>query len=522
MRNWCGRIAAVVLGVVMSAAAVAGPRIVPAGEAEFKEISAVAAAMLTTLADADAAGAAAAFAGDEGQRALLRAHQDLGSAWGKLGRAMEAARVEDAEVLMLAKGYRGAIRSVIKTLPEQMLIVNGDDAALSGGDLFCEGLRLRRTGGAWRVVSLMPGGRREEAMARLIRGMATAVRAVEAGVAGGKLRSVEEVTRALYDETTDPLLAYGRSTLDRTTGVAGAWKSPIAAESLRGAIGKELHSREVTELIGSLPGLPYGSVHRDGISVVAESAGVQLGVRSDALARTVETMYLMAPGADGFEGYGGELPSGLSMTDTRADVERKLGRPPQSFGGADFEYCALYPRLGLAVTFATRSPRVMDKPIRDVRLERPDAGGAEAVRGPAGKPGRLGLRFVAAGAGAQADEMADPADATGRAKMLVEHAAVVDERDVAAVAGTVNGSGTAITLDLTPEGGKKLAAATKANIGRRLAIVLDGRALIAPTIRSEVGERVMIDMGSEEIEVTNRIANTIHAAAFSSGLGTKE
>ena len=52
-----------------------------------------------------------------------------------------------------------------------------------------------------------------------------------------------------------------------------------------------------------------------------------------------------------------------------------------------------------------------------------------------------------------------------------------------------------ISVEMTPDGAAKLEQVTRENIGRRLAIVLDGRIVVAPTIRSSVSKAVAISLG---------------------------
>lgn len=66
-----------------------------------------------------------------------------------------------------------------------------------------------------------------------------------------------------------------------------------------------------------------------------------------------------------------------------------------------------------------------------------------------------------------------------------------------------------IEVTLTPEGSKRLAEATRHNINKHLAIIIDGRVVSAPVIKSEIsGGKAMISghfSQSEALLLSNRI-----------------
>jgi hypothetical protein len=69
---------------------------------------------------------------------------------------------------------------------------------------------------------------------------------------------------------------------------------------------------------------------------------------------------------------------------------------------------------------------------------------------------------------------------------------------------------------MTPGGAQALERITAANIGRRLAIVLDGEVLMAPNIRSRISREVEIsfapgDVPKDPRELLGRLHAAIHA-----------
>lgn len=118
---------------------------------------------------------------------------------------------------------------------------------------------------------------------------------------------------------------------------------------------------------------------------------------------------------------------------------------------------------------------------------------------PSAAPAHLAFRLVASD-----DADADPAkfemlsDPFTHAMIPVDRQVLLDETDVSKV--QLVPSDHVISMKMTPGGAAKLKQITAANIGRRLAIVLDGRIIIAPTIRSAVSKAVAISLGPKQTD----------------------
>lgn len=107
--------------------------------------------------------------------------------------------------------------------------------------------------------------------------------------------------------------------------------------------------------------------------------------------------------------------------------------------------------------------------------------------------GAFQIRLIVAD-GEAGEALPDPADANQT--LLVSRDVIADAEDLAAVAAATNDDGTrGILIILTPAGGDRLELVTRENIGRRLAIVLEGEILIAPTIRAAVAGNIVISFG---------------------------
>ena len=72
-----------------------------------------------------------------------------------------------------------------------------------------------------------------------------------------------------------------------------------------------------------------------------------------------------------------------------------------------------------------------------------------------------------------------------------------------------------VSLELTPEGTKKFAEATKANLGKSISIVYDGNVISAPTVQSEItGGQAQIT-GMQSVEEAQELAATIRIGSLS-------
>ena len=85
---------------------------------------------------------------------------------------------------------------------------------------------------------------------------------------------------------------------------------------------------------------------------------------------------------------------------------------------------------------------------------------------------------------------------------------VVRNSDIATVAVEEAGGSFRVALHLTPEAGTRMRAATREFLGRRMAVLIDGKIVAAPVIQGTIGEDVVIDAGFRRDEAF-RIARAI-------------
>jgi hypothetical protein len=98
--------------------------------------------------------------------------------------------------------------------------------------------------------------------------------------------------------------------------------------------------------------------------VTCKRLGMEIGDR-DGKIRSV-TLYNQG---NGFAAYTGELPNGLSWSDTRATVEQKLGPPDSLTGGNYVGFFAAYERLGLLITYTGRSADDYSATMESIRVQ---------------------------------------------------------------------------------------------------------------------------------------------------------
>jgi preprotein translocase subunit SecD len=85
-------------------------------------------------------------------------------------------------------------------------------------------------------------------------------------------------------------------------------------------------------------------------------------------------------------------------------------------------------------------------------------------------------------------------------------------RDLYRVQASTKEGHPALTLRLNREGAARLARLTSANVGRRVALVVDGRILIAPTIRSPITGGAVSIQGFKSSEEAERLGVLLQTA----------
>lgn len=146
--------------------------------------------------------------------------------------------------------------------------------------------------------------------------------------------------------------------------------------------------------------------------------------------------------------------------------------------------------------------------------EVPDSAIPAFYRGPAGGPSIVEIRVVDSAPDSPGKARGQRFTAPDGSFLWLEPGAPITGRMFASAQATQDPDGhPAVDFTLTPDGSTRLAALTRANIGHRLAILVNGNVVFAPVVRDEIaGGKGMIS-GRFTPEETEALAKQINAAA---------
>jgi hypothetical protein len=489
------------------------------GDAAGDEVRTAAGAFLQKVAEQDAAGADAMFSGSSDEREWLRVQMrliDVATTLRKqmvetFGPASETAQLPDV------KSFK---TSLVRLAAYKPVILNGDVASFCSASSLDRGLVLGRVKGTWVVTSLACNSTFRPSERAKDVATCEAMEGTLEGIKSGQLKTPKEATDHFGEAFRTRFLPL-RDALTSSAVAAAPPARPAAGTNCavaEGAMGKELGSEAVRRLVASLEGAPAIEVSAQALLIDDPLSGTRLGF--DLPVRTLSFCSVRVTPESG------PLPHGVSAQDRRREVERKLGAPPLSGGGDSLSpiYGAVYPPLGLTIKFLDPSAGGRDPaaPIIEIQMYPPARaaeGGAVAATSPAGP--RLAFRLVAKDGTEpgpkEAEAMADVSDPVHARVLMVMREVLLDERGVAEVHPGRDPAGRTVTyLTMSKAAAATLRSITRENQGRRLAIVLDGQLLMAPTINGEIGDQVMISgvEGRDEQEMaswTGRLHAIIHA-----------
>jgi hypothetical protein len=510
----------IVFAVIPAPRALAMPGLLTADDPARAEIVAAASAFLTVLADGDVGGAKSRFAGDAEQAKLLDAHLEWVTSAERLRKAVTPTL--DKEGLLRDLRVAESIRRRTDALSERIIFMRGDRASLSVGGGLDLGMRLRRQDGKWLVTHLVARPAQTAPLIEAVRAMATVVKRAETDLNAGKIKERDDLGLALMSGATAAFSTWvlaDIATMARAPADAPArWNTPSAAD-LSKLPGAAVPSDGLDRLLDALPGLICTAGTPETLTLFDDEGGVSITTRYKA-PLVVSRIELFAKGAEGYAAYPGELPHGLALTDTRLAVEKKLGRPPRCAGGGDSDrtFLAFYPTLGLQVHYRLPSGRDPDNPIHHLTLITPDPRGDAPIPWTDEPKRRLEFRLVARSSPSNdgpADLLPDPTD-PAKTPVPVQREVLLDESAFARATATGEAPDykkLAISLRATPEGAKRMESLSKANVNRRLAIVLDGRVIIMPNISGPMSEHLLITLGdAAETDTLREDAFRINAA----------
>ena len=136
------------------------------------------------------------------------------------------------------------------------------------------------------------------------------------------------------------------------------------------------------------------------------------------------------------------------------------------------------------------------------------------------QPGKARLQWsLVAGADEKGDviEVDDPAAPGGKLRVLKD--AFLDETGIASAEMSTLEGKPAISLKMTKDGAARLSKITRANTGRRVAVLFDGRLIFAPVIRDPMSDAAMITGGADGLsdKDVKAIVDAVRAARDEGG-----
>lgn len=126
-------------------------------------------------------------------------------------------------------------------------------------------------------------------------------------------------------------------------------------------LGRHFDEPVVTSFVGDNGCQPTG------LHYVCKRAGIELSFDTG---RRLRSVLLYPAGSDGFDQYRDTLPGGLTWSDTRSDVERKLGTPAVLQPGAPpVRAFAVYHDPSVIITYATTAAPTADSAMHHLEVK---------------------------------------------------------------------------------------------------------------------------------------------------------
>jgi hypothetical protein len=168
------------------------------------------------------------------------------------------------------------------------------------------------------------------------------------------LYEVQQRERALrLRELTAAAQAFGDA-LHKASAATGAKANTPAINTLKALLGKGEESAEMAAFRRGLKGPPKVTRLPDCYFHSWKEHG--LSIRFDDKGAVTEIL-LHAGGKDGYKQYRGEVPEGLRFSDTREDVEKKLGEPEKSRGGGEIPFRVEYSTKGVGIGYGSKDTK---------------------------------------------------------------------------------------------------------------------------------------------------------------------
>ncbi|MCQ2570595.1 MAG: protein translocase subunit SecD, partial [Limosilactobacillus sp.] len=177
----------------------------------------------------------------------------------------------------------------------------------------------------------------------------------------------------------------------------------------------------------------------------------------------------------------------------------------------------------------TKEPQIQQQGLDRIVIQLPGVQDPSEIKALMGKTAKMTFHLVdeetsiqSARAGKMpADSMLVMGDETGY--IVLKRAIVVGGESLDDARGVYDEQGRpAVSFSFKAAGAKKFAKATRENVGRRLAIVLDGNVISAPTINSPITGGQGIITGNFTVQATNDLALLLRSGALPAPLTVVE
>jgi hypothetical protein len=508
-----GRMIQLTAAIVITIAAVrasAGPVVVPTGDPRGNEVRAVATEFWIAIADQNAVRAKSFFAGQPEQAKLIDAYIRVAAAIGKMrdldrpeARSPEAARLLDFKdgVIERAKG--------------PMILADDKAWIAGGGGLMFQGVRLDRIDGKWKITQFAPSKPQAAQLMRYLDLESAQAEEIIAALVAKREDDAKRIDAKYRGQMFD---VWGPITVPPECSAAPPpTAAPLStASALAALIGESFSGKPIQALIAQLPGLPRLAMSGNNVWIESDETGVHLTFGHPPALDLVGIRLTVEP-CGGSQPYQGDLPFGIKSTDRRKDIEARFGPAPESGGGGTRGFSAYYTWLGVSIDFTGVDGKDPNNPIRELFLSKPVAGLTPTTAPLSHQSPRVAFRLVIE-RGRASDpgvEMLTDVSADPLAPMVaVSREVLLDENDIERVMPLTDPATMErkVGITMSDAGSRRLEKVTGDNIGRRMAIVFDGKILIAPVINSRIARSLEISMPHAKPAEVASLVGRLHAA----------
>lgn len=137
-------------------------------------------------------------------------------------------------------------------------------------------------------------------------------------------------------------------------------------------IDQEINSNDVQSFLNEL-GADYiisryeGTTFEGTYNYIYRSKGVEIEFSKDD---KLKGIFLYSESSSNSRQYQGELPYNLSFTDTREEIEQKIGLPDVSDGGGVINYYSIWNELGISITYKNKDINDMENKIHHISISK--------------------------------------------------------------------------------------------------------------------------------------------------------